>query len=162
MTTEAAPGCRSRTPCDRAAAAGHRLVNLPRFADPRGQLAVIECGKEIGFLASRVYFMYGAGVGSARGAHAHRRLEQLIVALQGSFDIMLDNGAGTCTHRLDTPSLALYLGPMIWREMRNFTADSLCFVLASEPYDDADYIRDHDVFLNELRVNELRVNELRG
>ena len=95
--------------------------------------------------------MYGAGAGSARGAHAHRRLEQLIVAMQGSFDITLDNGKGECTHHLDSPTSALYLGPMVWRDMRNFTADSLCFVLASERYDEADYIRDYHEFLSELR-----------
>ncbi len=146
----AAGGAATRT-CDRAAAPGHRLVDLRRYADPRGSLAVIESGREIGFLTRRVYFMYGAGAGSARGAHAHRQLEQLIVAIQGSVDITLDNGRGECTHRLDSPARALYLGPMVWRDMRNFTADSLCFVLASELYDDADYIRDYDEFVSELR-----------
>lgn len=95
--------------------------------------------------------MYGAGAGSARGTHAHRKLEQLIVAIQGSFDITLDNGRGVCAHRLDSPTRALYLGPMVWRNMTNFTPDSLCFVLASERYDDADYIRDYDEFVQELR-----------
>lgn len=146
MTTQLA-GAES---CAPGAAPGHRLIDLPRFADPRGSLAVIECGREVGFLPRRVYFMYGAGAGSARGAHAHRLLEQLIVAVQGSFDITLDNGRGVCTHRLDSPERALYLGPMVWRDMTNFTADSLCFVLASERYDNADYIRDYDEF-KELR-----------
>lgn len=137
--------------CPGAAADGHRLTDLRRFADARGNLAVIECGTEIGFPVRRVYYMYGAGAGSARGAHAHRKLHQLIVAMQGSFEISLDNGRSRCVHRLDEPTRGLYLGPMVWRDMAEFSADSICFVLASECYDDADYIRDYESFLQELR-----------
>jgi hypothetical protein len=137
--------------CERDAAAGHRLVDLRSFADTRGGLAVAESGREVGFPVRRVYFMYGAGAGSTRGAHAHRRLEQLIIAMQGSFEISLDNGRGRCVHRLDRPTRGLYLGPMVWRDMANFSADSICFVLASECYDEADYIRDYECFVREQR-----------
>jgi len=137
--------------CPGAAADGHRLTDLRRFTDARGSLAVIESGREVGFPVRRVYYMYGAGAGSARGAHAHRKLHQLIVAMQGSFEISLDNGRGRCVHRLDEPTRGLYLGPMVWRDMAEFSADSICFVLASERYDDADYIRDYEGFLQELR-----------
>lgn len=136
--------------CDRSAAAGHHLVDLPRFVDDRGSLAVIESGREIGFLARRVYFMFGAAAGSARGAHAHRKLEQLIVAMHGSFEITVDDGRGRLRYRLDLPTRGLYLGPMVWREMANFSADSSCLVLASACYDEADYIRDYDSFIREL------------
>lgn len=137
--------------CPGAAADGHRLTDLRRFTDARGSLAVIESGREVGFGVRRVYYMYGAGARSARGAHAHRKLHQLIVAMQGSFEISLDNGRGRCVHRLDEPTRGLYLGPMVWRDMAEFSADSICFVLASECYDDADYIRDYESFLQELR-----------
>jgi len=140
-----ADGCRG------TAAAGHRLTDLRRFSDTRGSLAVIELGREVGFPVRRVYYMYGAGAASARGAHAHRELHQLIVAMQGSFQISLDNGRGRCVHRLDQPTRGLYLGPMVWRDMSDFSADSICLVLASECYDNADYIRDYDCFLQELR-----------
>lgn len=140
-----ADGCRG------TAAAGHRLTDLRRFSDARGSLAVIELGREVRFPVRRVYYMYGAGAGSARGAHAHRELHQLIVAMQGSFQISLDNGRGRCVHRLDQPTCGLYLGPMVWRDMSEFSADSICLVLASECYDDADYIRDYECFLQELR-----------
>ena len=137
--------------CDHSAAAGHWLVELRRFVDFRGSLAVIERGREIGFPVRRAYFMYTAGAGSTRGAHSHRKLEQLIIALQGSFDIALDNGRTRCAHRLDRPTRGLYVGPMVWRNMTNFSADSVCMVLASECYDDADYIRDYERFTRELR-----------
>ena len=137
--------------CGGAADAGHRLTDLRRFSDVRGSLAVIEFGREVEFPVRRVYYMYGAGAGSARGAHAHRRLHQLIVAMQGSFQISLDNGRGRCVHRLDQPTHGIYLGPMVWRDMAEFSADSICLVLASECYDDGDYIRDYDCFLQELR-----------
>ncbi len=133
--------------CDGSDPAGHHLVDLRQFADARGYLAVAESGQEIGFLTRRVYFMYGAQAGSARGAHAHRKLEQLLIAAQGSFEITLDNGTSRCRHVLDEPASALYVGPMVWREMAHFTSDSICFVLASECYDDSDYIRDYEGFL---------------
>ena len=137
--------------CDRDGGAGHRLIDLRQFNDGRGRLAVAECGREIEFRVQRAYFMYGAEAGSARGAHAHKKLEQLIISMQGSFEITLDNGRDQCWHRIDRPTRALYVGPMVWRDMENFSADSLCFVLASECYDEADYIRDYDCFIRELR-----------
>jgi dTDP-4-dehydrorhamnose 3,5-epimerase-like enzyme len=134
-----------------AAAAGHRLVDLRRFTDNRGSLAVIESGREIGFPVRRAYFMYAAAAGSARGAHAHRRLEQLLIAVQGSFSITVDDGRAQRRYRVDQPTRAIYVGPMVWRDMDRFSGDSICLVLASEPYDEADYIRDHQRFITELR-----------
>jgi len=136
--------------CDRTTAPGHRLVDIREYADARGGISVIEHGREIGFLIRRTYVLRTLD-GADRGAHAHRNLEQLIVSLHGSVEVLLDNGHGRCVHRLDRPSVGLYLGPMVWREMTRFTADSLCLVLASECYDDADYIRDYDCFMRELR-----------
>lgn len=136
--------------CDYAPAPGHRLVDLPEYADARGSIAVIEHGREIAFLIRRAYLLHTEG-GADRGAHAHRNLEQLIVSLRGSVDILVDTGRGRCVHRLDRSSFGLYLGPMVWREMTRFSADSLCLVLASECYDAADYIRDYDRFMRERR-----------
>lgn len=146
-----APGEIARGECDRGDAPGHRLVDLRLFADLRGSLAVAERGREIGFPVRRVYFMYAPGADCARGAHAHRKLEQLLVAMRGSFDIGLDDGRGRCAHRLDDPTRGLQVGPMVWRDMTNFSADSICLVLASELYDSADYIHDYECFIRELR-----------
>lgn len=138
---------------EHGAVPGHRLIDLRRYTDARGSLGVIEHGRDIGFPVRRVYFMYAPGPGSSRGAHAHRELEQLIVALQGSFDITLDNGRDRCRHRLDGPVSGLYVGPRVWRDMTNFSADSVCLVLASQCWDDADYIRDYGCFVRELRTD---------
>jgi dTDP-4-dehydrorhamnose 3,5-epimerase-like enzyme len=139
------------TECDRDASTRHRLIDVRQFADARGSLAVIESGQDIGFPVRRIYYMYGAALGSARGAHAHRNLEQLVVAVHGSFDIALDNGHHRCSHHLDEPTRGLYIRPMVWRDITNFSPDSVCLVLASECYDEADYIRDYDCFIRELR-----------
>jgi WxcM-like, C-terminal len=129
----------------------HRLIDLRQFGDARGGLNVIESGLDIGFPIRRIYYMYGATAGSARGAHGHRNLEQLIIAMHGSFDIALDNGRYRCSHHLDDPSQGLYIRPMVWRDITNFSADSVCLVLASERYDEADYIRDYECFSREVR-----------
>ncbi|WP_433259943.1 sugar 3,4-ketoisomerase [Actinosynnema sp. CS-041913] len=135
-------------------AGGYRMVVLPQFTDLRGSLGVIESGKEIGFVVRRVYFMYGHQLGAARGAHAHRSLEQLVVALAGRFEVLVDDGRRRAEYRLAGPDRALYLGPMVWREMRNFSADSICLVLASHSYDEDDYCRDYDGFLREARGDD--------
>jgi dTDP-4-dehydrorhamnose 3,5-epimerase-like enzyme len=135
--------------CNRNATFRHRLIDLRQFPDPRGSLVVVESGQDIGFPVRRIYYMYGAAPGAARGAHAHRKLEQLIVAVHGSFDIALDDGRYGCSHHLDEPTLGLYITPMVWRDITNFSADSVCLVLASELYDEADYIRDYECFIQE-------------
>lgn len=144
-------GATETSKCELAAADGHHLVELRTFPDARGSLGVIEFGTEIGFPVERVYYMYGAKEGSARGAHAHKKLEQLVVAMHGSFEISLDNGHGRCVHRLDRPDLGLYVGPGVWRDLSDFSADSVCVVLASHRWDDDDYIRDYDEFIKSRR-----------
>ena len=128
-----------RSPC--------RLVQLTEFADARGRLAVVQTGQDIDFVIKRVYYLYEMPPDTLRGAHAHRQLEQLIIAVGGGFDVCVDDGANKATFRLEDPSVGLYIGPMVWRDLINFSGDAVCLVLASLPYDEGDYYRDYDEFL---------------
>lgn len=124
-----------------------RLIQLTEFADPRGRLAVVQTGQDIDFPIKRVYYLYDMPSGTLRGAHAHRNLEQLIVAVHGGFDVCLDDGRNKAGFRLDDPSVGLYIGPMVWRDLVNFSAGAVCLVLASLPYDEGDYYRDYTDFI---------------
>lgn len=128
-----------------------RLIDLPKISDPRGNLTFIEGGGHVPFEIQRVYYLYDVPGGAERGGHAHRDLHQLIVAISGSFDIVLDDGRNTRRHHLNRSYQGLYVCPMIWREMDNFSSGAVCLVLASNHYDEADYYRDYDEFLRDLR-----------
>lgn len=117
-------------------------VDLPVIRDARGNLTFIEKGVGLPFEIRRVYYLYDVPGGSERGGHAHFALRQLIVPLAGAFDVVLDDGRRRKTVHLNRPWTGVLVGPMIWRELRNFSSGSVCLVLASEPYDEADYIRD--------------------
>ena len=123
-----------------------RLLDLPKIADPRGNLTFIEGGEHVPFDIKRVYYLYDVPGGAERGGHAHLALHQLIVAMSGSFDITLDDGRERQTFHLNRSYVGLYVCPMIWREIDNFSSGSVCLVLASNRYDEADYIRDYDAF----------------
>lgn len=125
-----------------------RLINIPKIVDSRGSLIVVEELKHINFSIKRVYCLLGVSQGATRAGHAHKELHQLIVPLSGSFDISLTDGFQKLYLSLSDPSVALYLPPMIWRDMSNFTLDSVCMVLASDYYDELDYYRDFDEFLH--------------
>jgi hypothetical protein len=120
---------------------------LPRIKDPRGNLTFIEGGHHVPFDVERVYYLYDVPGGAERGGHAHRELQQAIIAVSGSFDVILDDGFDRKKFRLSRSYRALYVAPMVWRELKNFSSGSICLVLASAPFDESDYIRDFDDFL---------------
>lgn len=124
-----------------------RLIQLPRIQDARGNLTAIEGTDVTGFEIKRVYYLYDVPGGADRGAHAHKALWQLVIAIMGSFDITLDDGRTKRTFQLNRGYQGLLICPYIWRELNNFSSGAVCLVLASERYDPTDYIRDYDAFL---------------
>jgi hypothetical protein len=124
-----------------------RLIDLPKVTDPRGNLTFVEGGRHVDFDIQRVYYLYDVPGGSERGGHAHRGLRQLIVAMSGSFDVILDDGRDRRRFHLNRSYTGLYVCPMIWRELDNFSSGSVCMVLASNRYDEADYFRDYGEFM---------------
>jgi hypothetical protein len=124
-----------------------KLISLPKIQDPRGNLTFIEGGSHVDFEIRRVYYLYDVPGGASRGGHAHKALRQLIIALSGSFDVLLDDGQGKRTFHLNRSYEGLYVCPMIWRELDNFSSGSVCMVLASNRYDEDDYFRHYDNFL---------------
>lgn len=128
-----------------------RIIDLPKVADPRGNLTFIEGGGHVPFDIKRVYYLYDVPGGAERGGHAHKGLHQLIIAMSGSFDVVLDAGNGKQRYHLNRSYNGLYVCPMIWREIDNFSSGSVCLVLASNHYDEDDYYRDHDEYLKALR-----------
>jgi dTDP-4-dehydrorhamnose 3,5-epimerase-like enzyme len=123
------------------------LVDLPTVHDPRGNLTIIEGSRQLPFEIRRVYYVYDVPGGSHRGGHAHRELEQFVIAMSGSFDVVLDDGAEQRRVTLNRSHYGLHIGPMIWRELDNFSSNSVCLVLASKYYDLDDYLYDHDEFV---------------
>lgn len=126
-----------------------RIIDLPRIKDTRGNLTFIEGQNHIPFDIKRVYYLYDVPGGSDRGEHAHRNLHQFMVCMSGSFDVRLDDGHKTNTIHLNRSYFGVYICPMIWRYLDNFSSGAVCMVLASEPYEEADYIRDRAEFLRE-------------
>ena len=129
-----------------------RLVDLPRIQDPRGNLTFIEGQRHIPFDIKRVYYLYDVPGGAERGGHGHRQLQQLIVAMSGSFDIHIDDGHGKRVFHMNRSYFGLYISPMIWRELTNFSSGAVCMVLASEPYDEADYYREYSDFIADVNA----------
>lgn len=128
-----------------------KLIDLPIIKDRRGNLTFIENSRHIPFEMKRAYYLYDVPGGSERGGHAHRGLHQFLIAMSGSFDITLDDGTTRKKYHLNRSYYGLYICPMIWREMDNFSSGSVCMVLASEFYDESDYFRDYKEFLTEKR-----------
>lgn len=128
-----------------------RLIELPVVSDPRGDLTFVEGSRHVPFDIKRVYYLYNVPVDSERGGHAHRELEQVIFALSGSFRITVDNGQRKQEFWLRDPRKGLYINRLIWREMDFFSQGAVCMVLASQFYDEADYYRDYDQFLDAAR-----------
>jgi hypothetical protein len=123
------------------------LIGLPKINDTRGNLSFIEGGDQIPFDIQRVYYLYDVPSDAERGGHAHKELHQLIIAMSGSFDILLDDGREKKRLHLNRPHVGLYVCPMIWRELGNFSSGSVCMVLASNKYDEEDYYRDYVSFI---------------
>ena len=133
-----------------------RVMGMPRIQDPRGNLTFIESSRHIPFDIKRVYYLYDVPGGSERGGHAHRGLHQFIIAMSGSFDVVLDDGQFRQKFHLNRSYYGLYICPMIWRELDNFSSGSVSMVLASENYDESDYIRDYEVFSETTKSRILR------
>ncbi|MET7641397.1 FdtA/QdtA family cupin domain-containing protein [Streptomyces sp. NPDC005438] len=128
-----------------------RLIPLEQHHDERGSLSIVESEWTAGFPIRRVYYLHDLRDGTARGAHAHRSLEQLFLPAHGSFTVSVDDGFQKRSYHLDDPGTGLYVGPMVWRDLTDFSADGVCLVLASEHYDEADYYREYTEFLNDAR-----------
>lgn len=124
-----------------------RILELPKIHASRGNLTFIEGGNHVPFGIQRVYYLYDVPGGSDRGAHAHRNLQQLIVAMLGSFDVVLDDGRDIHRFHLNRSYIGLYVCPMMWRYLDNFSSGAVCMVLASSRYEEDDYIRDYQQFI---------------
>lgn len=124
-----------------------RIHDLRRISDPRGNLTPIEGNVDVPFEIKRVFYLYDVPGGESRAGHAHRVLQQLIIAASGSFDVSLDDGAATQVFQLNRSYRALYVPPMHWQHLTNFSSGSVCLVLASEHFDESDYYRDRDDFM---------------
>lgn len=123
-----------------------QIIQLPKILDKRGNLSVIEEWKNIPFKIKRTYWIYDVPGGEVRGGHAYKENREFIVALSGSFDVILDDGKERKTYSLNRSYYGLYVPKGIWREMNNFSTNSLALILASTPYDAADYIYDYEQF----------------
>lgn len=124
-----------------------QILELPKIQDARGNLTFIEGRRHVPFDIERVYYLYDVPGGAERGGHAHKALHQLIIAMSGSFDVVLDDGSNKKRIHLNRSYNGLYVCPMIWREIDNFSSGSVCMVLASNRYEEADYYRSYSEFL---------------
>ena len=129
-----------------------KFIDLPKISDPRGSLTFVEGGNQIPFDIKRVYYLYDVPGGAERGGHAHKDLHQLIIAMSGSFDVVLDDGKKKKRIHLNRSYIGLYMCPMIWRTLDNFSSGSVCMVLASNKYDEADYYREYTEFKRGLDI----------
>ena len=128
-----------------------KIIELPKISDPRGNLTFVESGRHIPFDIRRVYYLYDVPGGSERGGHAHKALLQLIIAISGSFDIHLDDGFEKKSVHMNRSYQGLFVCPMIWREIDNFSSGAVCMVLASDYYDELDYYRNYHQFVSDTR-----------
>ena len=128
------------------------IIEIDKHHHEKGNISVIENGITVPFEAKRVYYLYDVPGGESRGGHAHKELQQLIVAASGSFNITLDDGSVKRSFLLNHPYQGLLVVPGIWRELNDFSSGSVCLVLASHIYEASDYIRDYDEFLKMKKV----------
>ncbi len=124
-----------------------RLIDLPKITDPRGNLTFVEGKQHIPFDIARVYYLYDVPGGESRGGHAHKQLEQFIIAVSGSFDVVVRDGYTEKRFFLNRSYFGLYLPRLVWRELENFSSGSVCLVMASKRYEEADYYRNYSEFL---------------
>ena len=129
-----------------------KTIELPKISDPRGNLTFIEGGRHVPFEIRRVYYLYDVPGGATRAGHGHKTLDQLMIAVSGSFDVELDDGRAKKKYHLNRSSYGLYIPRMIWREIDNFSSGSVCMVLASNPFDEGDYYRDYQEFLRAVKA----------
>ena len=131
-----------------------KLIELPRINDHRGNLTFIESGRHIPFEIKRTYYLYDVPGGATRAGHGHKALHQLMIAMSGSFDITLDDGFEKKVISLNRSYNGLYIPPMMWRDLDNFSSGAVCMVLASAFFDEGDYFRNYDEFLRAARMGE--------
>ena len=122
------------------------IIDIPKIEDPRGNLSVIE-KDVVPFEIKRVYYLYDVPAGAERGGHAHKQVQEFLVAISGSFDVILNDGSREQVVTLNRPYRGLLITTGIWRELRNFSSGAVCLVIASDVYDEGDYIREFDEFL---------------
>jgi len=127
------------------------LIDFPRVEDVRGNLTFIEGNRHVPFEIKRVYYLYDVPGGATRGGHAHKTLQQLLVAMSGSFDVVLDDGHERKRFHLNRSYFGLYIPPMVWRELDNFSSGSVCMALASDFFSEEDYFRDYHSFLEAVK-----------
>lgn len=127
-----------------------RLIELPRITDLRGNLTVIESGRHIPFEIKRVFYLYDVPGGATRGGHAHRALHQVLIAMSGSFTVTVDDGGRRKKFRLNRSYFGLYMPPLIWREIDDFSSGSVCLAVVSDFFDEADYYRTYEEFLDRV------------
>jgi hypothetical protein len=128
------------------------LIDLPKISDPRGNLTFIEGNKHIDFPITRVFYLYDVPGGADRGGHALKECHQLLVAISGSFDVILDDGVNKKRVHLNRSYYGLHIPPLIWREMDNFSSGAVCLVLASRGYSEDDYYREYQDYLSAVHV----------
>jgi WxcM-like, C-terminal len=128
-----------------------KLVELPKITDPEGNLTPIEAGRHVPFEIKRVFYLYDVPGGATRAGHALKTCQQFIIAMSGSFDVILDDGTNRNRYHLNRSYTGLYVPPLIWRELEDFSSGSVCTVLASEVYNERDYYRDYEEFRNAVR-----------
>ena len=127
------------------------IIQLPKIEDPRGNLSFVEEINNIPFKIKRVYWIYDVPGGQKRGGHAYKTLKEYIISLSGSFDVILDDGVKKKTYSLNRSYYGLYVPEMIWRSLENFSTNAVCLILASDYYNENDYIRNYEDFLNEKK-----------
>jgi hypothetical protein len=129
-----------------------KIINFDIAQDERGKLLPIEGGKDIPFEIRRVYYLFDIPLDAFRGGHAHKDLHQIIIAISGSFDVHIDDGHGKKTFHLNKSTQGLYICPMIWREIDNFSGGAVCLVLASDIFKESDYYRDYSEFKSNINI----------
>tara|TARA_B100001250_G_scaffold411663_1_gene440843 strand:+ start:1076 stop:1480 length:405 start_codon:yes stop_codon:yes gene_type:complete len=128
-----------------------KIIEIPKISDQRGNLSFISYGNPIPFDIKNVFYIYDIPGGTKRGGHAHKKLEQILIPLSGSFDVVVKDTKNESVIQLNRPNRGLYIGPLIWREMKNFSSGSVCLVVASLKYDEKDYLRDFAEFIRYIR-----------
>lgn len=127
-----------------------RIIQLPKISDPRGNLTFIEGTRHVPFDIKRVYYLYDVPGGAERAGHAHKALEQFLVAISGSFDVLVDDGREKRRYHLNRSYYGLYIPPLVWRKIDNFSSGAVCLALASHLFNEADYYREYAKFLESI------------
>ncbi|MBU1674085.1 FdtA/QdtA family cupin domain-containing protein [Patescibacteria group bacterium] len=128
-----------------------KIIDLPIIADQRGNLSIAEESQAIPFPMKRIYYLYDVPTGAARGGHAHKEMESVIIALSGSFDVIVDDGKKKEKFFMNRPHYGIYVPPFTWREIVNFSSNSIALAIVSTPYDEADYIREYESFKDQIK-----------